>query len=133
MSPNRSYRVWRNYFLAWILILITCQFCSKDFVSLGRHLWRCRERNHHDNGSNNAKSSYQRSIVFVGQTDLQSLRTLTNSKIQCACGKEVSSHAGLKRHAIVMVVSFSTSPKMSSKTNKIFTAKLTSNKYQNPC
>ena len=98
MSSNRSYRVRRNYFLAWILILITCQFCSKDFVSLGRHLWRCRERNHHDNGSNDARSSYQRSIVSVQQTDLQSLRTPTNSKIQCACGKEVNSHAGLKRH-----------------------------------
>ena len=73
MSPNRSYRVRRNYFLAWILILITFQFCSKDFVSLGRHFWRCRERNHHDNGSNDARSSYQRSIVSVEQTDLQSL------------------------------------------------------------
>ena len=36
--------------------------------------------------------------MFVEQTDLQSLRTPTNSKIQCACGKEVSSHASLKRH-----------------------------------
>ena len=99
MASNTSYRVQRNYFLAWILILITCQFCSKDFVRLGRHLWRCRERNHHDNGSNDARSSYQRSIVSVGQTDLQSLRTPTNSKIQCPCGKEVNSHAGrLKRH-----------------------------------
>ena len=98
MSSNRSYRVQRNYFLAWILILITCQFCSKDFVSLGRHLWRCRERNHHDNGSNDARSSYQRNIVSVEQTDLQSLRTPTNRKIQCASGKEVNSHASLKRH-----------------------------------
>ena len=32
------------------------------------------------------------------QTDLQSLRTPTNSTIQCACGKEVNSHACLKRH-----------------------------------
>ena len=62
-----------------------------------RHLWRCRERNHHDNGSNDARS-HQRSIVSVGQSDLLSLRTTTNSKIQCACGKEVNSHAGLKRH-----------------------------------
>ena len=97
MSSNRSYRVRRNYFLAWILILITCQFCSKDFVSLGRHLWRCRERNHHDNRSNDARSSYQRSIVSVEQTDLQSLRTPTNSTIQYVCGKEVNSHAGLKK------------------------------------
>ena len=36
--------------------------------------------------------------MSVEQTDLQSLRTPTNSKIQCACGKEVHSHAGLKRH-----------------------------------
>ena len=36
--------------------------------------------------------------MSVEQTDLQSLRTPTNSKIQCACGKEVNSHAGLKRH-----------------------------------
>ena len=87
MASNRSYRVQRNYFLAWILIFITCEFCSKDFVGLGRHLWQCRERNHHDIGSNDAKSSHQRSIVSVEQIDLQSLRTPTNSKIQCACGK----------------------------------------------
>ena len=98
MASNRSYRVQRNYFLAWILILNVCQFCSKGFVSLGRHLWRCRERNHHDNGSNDARSSCQRSTVSVGQTDLESLQTPTNSKIQCACGKEVNSHACLKRH-----------------------------------
>ena len=55
-------------------------------------------KSHYDNGSNDARSSYQRSIVSVEQTDLQSLRTPTNSKIQCACGKEVNSHAGLKRH-----------------------------------
>ena len=36
--------------------------------------------------------------MFVQQTDLQSLRTPSNSKIQCACGKEVNSHAGLNRH-----------------------------------
>ena len=44
------------------------------------------------------QSSYQRSIVSVEQTDLQSLRIPTNSKLQCACGKKVNSHAGLKRH-----------------------------------
>ena len=98
MALNKSYRVRRNYFPAWILILITGQCCSKDFVSLGRYLWRYRERNHHGNGSNDARSSYQRSIVSVEQTDLQSLRTPTNSKMQCACGKEVNSHAGLERH-----------------------------------
>ena len=36
--------------------------------------------------------------MSVEQTDLQLLRTPTNSKIQCTCGKEVNSHAGLKRH-----------------------------------
>ena len=36
--------------------------------------------------------------MFVEQTALQSLRVPTSSKIQCACGKEVNSHAGLKRH-----------------------------------
>ena len=52
-------------------ILYSMDF-DKDFVSLGRHLWRCRERNHHDNGSNDARSSHQRSIVSVKQTYLQS-------------------------------------------------------------
>ena len=37
-------------------------------------------------------------VLCLEQTDLESLRTPTNSKIQCACGKEVNSHAGLKRH-----------------------------------
>ena len=36
--------------------------------------------------------------MSVEQTDLQSLRTPTNRKVLCACGKEVNSHAGLKRH-----------------------------------
>ena len=28
----------------WFTILVICSFCKKDFVSLGRHSWRCRGR-----------------------------------------------------------------------------------------
>ena len=27
----------------WFTILVICSFCNKNFVSLGRHSWRCRE------------------------------------------------------------------------------------------
>ena len=34
MSPNRSHRVRRNYFLAWILILILVRFAVKILLVL---------------------------------------------------------------------------------------------------
>ena len=34
----------RSSLLAMLAICAVCSFCGKEFVTLGRHTWRCKER-----------------------------------------------------------------------------------------
>ena len=39
----------RSSFMSMLLVFVVCQFCEKDFVSIGRHSWRCKQRIHQGN------------------------------------------------------------------------------------
>ena len=34
----------RSSFVCLLLSCVICSFCGKDFVTLGRHQWRCKEK-----------------------------------------------------------------------------------------
>jgi predicted amidophosphoribosyltransferase len=34
----------RSSCIAMLLVCAVCSFCGKDFVTLGRHSWRCKQR-----------------------------------------------------------------------------------------
>ena len=78
----------------WLIFCITCHFCNKDFKSLGRHAWRCKERNN----QNESVANSNHSNVTLEQTDLQNCSPVNSRKIKCICGKETKTHGGLKKH-----------------------------------
>lgn len=41
--------MFRSSFMVMLLGFVVCQFCEKDFESLGRHSWRCNQRVHQGN------------------------------------------------------------------------------------
>ena len=77
-----------------LILCITCHFYSKDFKSLGRHPWRCKERNEHNESVVNSNHL----IVTPEREDLQNYPPVNNRAIKCVCSKETKTHGGLKRH-----------------------------------
>ena len=42
----------RSSLVAMLAICAVCSFCGKDFVTLGRHSWRCKEKINQDRPAN---------------------------------------------------------------------------------
>ena len=82
----------RTSLLALSVISIVCTWCGKDFVSLGRHTWRCRSKINPEDINNNRSSSNK----TLGKTTTQPV--LQVNEIQCSCGKKCKGHRGLKTH-----------------------------------
>ena len=82
----------RTSLLALLVISIVCTWCSKDFISLGQHTWRCRGKINPEDINNNRSSSNKTLRKAVTQPVLQV------NEIQCSCGKKCKGHRGLKAH-----------------------------------
>ena len=81
----------RSYILGAILTLVICSFCDKDFISIGRHSWRCQQklRNH----NHDELRTPQVNVVIENQS------TVSNcSYVKCSCGKRCKGLRGLKTH-----------------------------------
>ena len=39
-----SFTMFQSRYIWMLAILIVCTYCGKDFQSLGRHSWRCKEK-----------------------------------------------------------------------------------------
>ena len=81
----------RPYWL-WICLLFTvCSFCGRDFVSLGRHAWRCKDRvNNRPHQSVNSGLSNNSQIIPPIVSN--------ESNVKCCCGKQCKGMKGLKMH-----------------------------------
>ena len=58
--------MFRSSFLMMLSVFVVCQFCEKDFVSIGRHSWRCKQRIHQDQGNDgvmNESSVHQAPVI----------------------------------------------------------------------
>ena len=66
-----------------LLICVVCSFCGKDFVTLSRHSWRCKQRVHHAEQDHSADNRGNHAPV------INSPRVVTSSRnvIKCCCGK----------------------------------------------
>ena len=82
----------RPGFIAMFLTCVVCSFCNQDFVSLGRHKWRCKERVH-SNGPGDRTSTTARQAIPTPCTAISS-----KTVIKCCCGKMCKGARGLKMH-----------------------------------
>ena len=78
--------------LAIFLVFAICSFCGRDFVSLGRHWWRCKRRV--VEGQKSRATVNQ--AINVPQEDQSPVKC--NSDIKCCCGKVCKGIRGLKMH-----------------------------------
>ena len=76
---------------SFFVIVIVCCFCGKDFVSLGRHTWKCRSRLNRNSEAvfaNATSSSANNNFEHICNT----------SAVRCSYGKSCKGVRGLKMH-----------------------------------
>ena len=82
----------RASLLALFFTLMICGFCGKEFVSLGRHSWRCKSKVEY-----NQKTTANVSPVM--EIPAQECLPVKSCKaIKCCCGKVCKGPRGLKMH-----------------------------------
>ena len=83
-----------------LLVFIVCSFCGKDFKSLGRHVWRCKEKgklNNKDKNNNARVTSNGENTIPMAATCVELPSSIT-STMKCSCGKVCNGRRGLKMH-----------------------------------
>ena len=82
----------RSSFIAMLLTCVVCSFCGQDFVTLGRHSWRCKQRINHDQSRS---GNTEREMPALSNPNIPiTQRTV----IKCCCGKVCKGNRGLKMH-----------------------------------
>ena len=78
--------------LALFSTLIVCGFCGKDFVSLGRHSWRCKGKVEYE------QETTVNVIPDVEMPLQECLPVKPYKAVKCCCGKVCKGPRGLKMH-----------------------------------
>ena len=80
-----------------LLVFIVCSFCGKDFKTLGRHTWRCKEKGKLNNeDKNHARVTGKgEDTISMTATCMDSPSSISSS-IKCSCGKVYNGRRGLK-------------------------------------
>ena len=91
--------MFRVSLISLFCVFIVCSFCGKDFKSLGRHAWRCKEkaksRNKEGNNANTTGDSVYEAFLPVIDSELPSSTCVS---VKCSCGKICNGQRGLKMH-----------------------------------
>ena len=83
----------RSSFVALLLATVVCSFCDQDFVKLGRHSWRCKQR---INRAEQAQPDATTRSVPVMQSP--NVPVSSRTVVKCCCGKICKGARGLKIH-----------------------------------
>ena len=85
----------RSSLVAMLAICAVCSFCGKEFVTLGRHSWRCKEKINQDRPANtiNENMPVMHSPVRISNTN----------DVKCYCGKSCKGTRGLKCTNVVVI------------------------------
>ena len=86
----------RTQFVLLLVIFIVCSFCGKDFVKLGRHSWRCKEKVHHAKGEGHAENAAKQTPITTSRAMIITSRAV----LKCCCGKICKGSRGLKMHQL---------------------------------
>ena len=75
--------------LWFFVFFVICSYCGKDFVTLGRHQWRCKKRMPSSHGPNDTINI----TMPAGKNPANIVET-----VKCCCGKACKGAKGLKMH-----------------------------------
>ena len=84
----------RSSFVALCLIFVVCALCGKDFISIGRHLWRYKKKLKTSHGYNGVNSTIQKQIT----PDSMPVIINSDKNVKCTCGKQCNGLKVLKAH-----------------------------------
>ena len=82
----------RASLLALFSTLIICGFCGKEFVSLGRHSWRCKSKVEY----NQEPTTNVNPVMEMPSQECLPVKSC--KAIKCCCGKVCKGPRGLKMH-----------------------------------
>ena len=89
-------------FISYTLsVLAVCSFCREDFISLGRHTWRCERKLHQGASQNqvtNGNSHLPQDLFILNNNISDNNGPANTEEIKCACGKKCKGLRGLKAH-----------------------------------
>ena len=85
----------RSSVVCLLLSCVICSFCGNDFVSLGRHQWRCKEKS---NEIPRSGTTTPTGIPVEPVIDSPSSNTSKRVGVKCCCGKICKGARGLKMH-----------------------------------
>ena len=83
----------RSSFIAILSIFVVCSFCGQDFVALGRHSWRCKQRINQPEQENPGATPRPVPVIQSPNVPLSSRMV-----VKCCCGKICKGARGLKMH-----------------------------------
>ena len=83
----------RSSFMVMFLICAVCSFCGKDFTSLGRHSWRCKQR-----VNPTEQTASENPTREMPDTSSPKIVISSRTVVKCCCGKICKGHRGLKMH-----------------------------------
>ena len=89
----------RSGFSLLLAIFAICSFCGREFKSLGRHAWRCKEKlNSFDKSDSEIKDQTKNSTSLVSRSDKGSKSVSNCLEVKCRCGKVCNMLCGSKMH-----------------------------------
>ena len=92
-AEGTKYTMIPSYIMVLFALLTVCSFGGNDFVALGRHQWRCKQRVH----SNTTGPDGDINIPLVTGT-VSPVRNIDVASIKCCCGKSCKGIRGLRIH-----------------------------------
>ena len=81
-------------FILMLLVCVVCSFCGKDFVTLGQHSRRCKQRAHHAEQDHFTETKENQTPTMNSPSVVISSRNV----IKCCCVKICKGARGLKMH-----------------------------------
>ena len=86
--------------LALLIFSVVCNYCGKDFISLGRHSWRCKSKipNQQDRNHDNGENFENRNNVELPDVQVNDVSISNTDNVLCTCGKSCKGLRGLKSH-----------------------------------
>ena len=86
--------------LLLLIFSVVCNYCGKDFISLGKPSWSCKSKilnqqdRNHDNGGNLENCNN----VKLPDIQVNSVSISNTDNVLCNCGKSCKGLRGLKSH-----------------------------------
>ena len=90
-----------KFIIFTLSVLAVCSFCGEDFISLGRHTWRCKRKLHQGASQNdvtNGNSHLPQDLFNLKNNMSDNNGPANTEEIKCACGKKCKGLRGLKAH-----------------------------------